>query len=96
MTDEHAATKPTERFLMIGLDGATWTNPSRWIERGDMPVLRRLRDEGAWGVLNSTIPALTPPAWASLVTGTNPCKHGIYHAVAALFPADGTASILSP
>ena len=44
-----------------------------------MPVLRRLRDEGAWGVLNSTIPALTPPAWASLVTGTNPGKHGIYH-----------------
>ncbi|MBI3849509.1 MAG: alkaline phosphatase family protein [Verrucomicrobia bacterium] len=71
--------KPAERILILGLDGATWTNLSRWIERGDMPVLRRMRDEGAWGVLNSTIPALTPPAWASLVTGTNPGKHGIYH-----------------
>jgi predicted AlkP superfamily phosphohydrolase/phosphomutase len=71
--------KPVERVLILGLDGATWTNLSRWIERGDMPVLRQLRDEGAWGVLNSTIPALTPPAWASLVTGTNPGKHGIYH-----------------
>jgi len=44
-----------------------------------MPTLRRLMVEGAWGELTSTIPALTPPAWASLVSGTNPGKHGIYH-----------------
>jgi predicted AlkP superfamily phosphohydrolase/phosphomutase len=65
--------------VILGLDGATWTNLRGWIERGDMPVLRQLMADGAWGVLNSAIPALTPPAWTSLVTGTNPGQHGIYH-----------------
>ncbi len=68
-----------ERVLVIGLDGATWTNLGPLAERGELPTLRRLMREGAWGVLESTIPALTPPAWASLCTGTNPGKHGIYH-----------------
>ena len=71
--------KPAERVVVIGLDGATWTNLLPLAERGEMPTLRRLMSEGAWGNLNSTIPALTPPAWTSLVTGTNPGKHGIYH-----------------
>lgn len=44
-----------------------------------MPALGRLLADGAHGILNSTTPALTPPAWASLVTGVNPGKHGIYH-----------------
>jgi len=71
--------EPAKRVFILGLDGATWTNLRPLAERGDMPTLRRLMDEGAWGELTSTIPALTPPAWASLVTGTNPGKHGIYH-----------------
>ncbi|MCG3150017.1 MAG: hypothetical protein PCFJNLEI_03484 [Verrucomicrobiae bacterium] len=71
--------EPAKRVLILGLDGATWTNLSRWVDRGVMPVLGKLLAEGASGILNSTTPALTPPAWASLVTGTNPGKHGIYH-----------------
>ena len=70
---------PVPRVLVIGLDGATWTNLLPLAERGDMPTLQRLLREGAWGNLDSTVPALTPPAWTSLVTGTNPGKHGIYH-----------------
>jgi predicted AlkP superfamily phosphohydrolase/phosphomutase len=71
--------EPAKCVFILGLDGATWTNLSGWVERGVMPVLGRLMAEGAYGILNSTIPALTPPAWSSLVTGTNPGKHGIYH-----------------
>jgi predicted AlkP superfamily phosphohydrolase/phosphomutase len=72
-------TKPVERVLFFGVDGATWTNLVPLADRGEMPTLRKLMAAGAWGVLDSTIPALTPPAWASLITGTNPGKHGIYH-----------------
>ena len=71
--------EPAKRVFILGLDGATWTNLSRWVERGVMPVLGQLLTDGAHGILNSTTPALTPPAWASLVTGVNPGKHGIYH-----------------
>ena len=34
--------------------------------------------DGAWGDLNSTIPAITCPAWMSMVTGKNPGKLGFY------------------
>jgi predicted AlkP superfamily phosphohydrolase/phosphomutase len=33
---------------------------------------------GVSGTLHSTIPARTPTAWASIVTGKNPSKHGIF------------------
>jgi len=71
--------EPAKSVFILGLDGATWTNLSSWVERGVMPTLGGLMAHGAHGVLNSTTPALTPPAWTSLVTGTNPGKHGIYH-----------------
>jgi len=81
MAGMNAAATPGDsgRVLIIGLDGATWTNLLPRAQRGEMPWLQRMLREGARGVLNSTIPALTPPAWTSLVTGTNPGKHGIYH-----------------
>jgi predicted AlkP superfamily phosphohydrolase/phosphomutase len=70
---------PAARVLVIGLDGATWTNLAPLAERGFLPTLQRLMQTGTWGDLLSTVPPLTPPAWASLVTGTNPGKHSIYH-----------------
>ena len=43
-----------------------------------MPVLRSLVERGAWGVLRSTMPPVTFPAWSSFMTGCNPGKHGIF------------------
>jgi predicted AlkP superfamily phosphohydrolase/phosphomutase len=65
--------------LILGLDGATWTILDRWIADGTLPNLGRLRARGAWGPLASTIPPLTPPAWASFLTGKNPGRHGVFH-----------------
>lgn len=72
--------KSTERkrVLIVGLDGATWDLAGPWADQGLLPTMRQLRREGAWGDLQSTIPALSPPAWTSIVTGQNPGKHGIY------------------
>lgn len=68
-----------DRVLIIGLDGATWTVLSPWIEDGSLPNLARLRAEGSWGELMSTIPPLTAPAWSTFLTGKNPGKHGVFH-----------------
>jgi predicted AlkP superfamily phosphohydrolase/phosphomutase len=65
--------------LILGLDGATWTILDRWIADGTLPNFGRLRDRGAWGPLASTIPPLTPPAWASFLTGKSPGRHGVFH-----------------
>lgn len=66
------------RALVIGLDGATWDLLHPWAEAGYLPHLQALKQNGAWGVLRSTIPPSTPPAWTSFATGKNPGKHGIF------------------
>jgi predicted AlkP superfamily phosphohydrolase/phosphomutase len=43
-----------------------------------MPRLAALRKRGSSGVLASTVPTYTPPAWTSAATGVNPGRHGIY------------------
>jgi len=66
------------RVLLVGLDGATFHVLDPLIEEGVMPVLRDLIASGARATLKSTVPALTPPAWTSLVTGRGPGAHGIF------------------
>jgi predicted AlkP superfamily phosphohydrolase/phosphomutase len=68
-----------QKVLIIGLDGATWTVLTPWIEDGSLPNLAGLRDHGSWGELRSTIPPITAPAWSSFLTGKNPGKHGVFH-----------------
>jgi len=64
--------------LIIGLDGATWDVIDPWIEQGRLPHLARLREQGAWGPLASTMPPATLPSWSTFMTGVNPGKHGIF------------------
>jgi len=64
--------------LIIGIDGGTWRVLSPAIEQGHMPFLRHLVQSGTSGTLLSTIPALTPPAWASFQTGRNPGATGVF------------------
>jgi len=66
------------RILVIGLDGGTWTVLQPLIDEGRMPNLAKLVKTGTSGFLESTLPPLTPPAWASFQTGVHPAKHGIY------------------
>jgi predicted AlkP superfamily phosphohydrolase/phosphomutase len=65
-------------IAIIGLDGATWDLAGPFLEAGDMPALAGLIARGASGVLRSTVPPVTFPAWSSFMTGTNPGKHGIF------------------
>lgn len=71
-------TDTTIRTVLIGLDGATYDLLDQLVEEGVMPVLGRLMAEGARGILKSTIHPLTPPAWATLMTGRSPGNHGVF------------------
>lgn len=66
------------KTLIIGLDGATFTLLKPWADQGLLPNIARIIDTGCHGVLKSTTPPYTPPAWASFYTGVNPGKHGIF------------------
>ncbi len=43
-----------------------------------MPRLSAFISEGVRGLLETTIPPITPTAWVSWMTGKNPGKHGIF------------------
>lgn len=68
---------PASRLLVIGLDGGTWDVFGPLCDLGEMPNLARLREQGAWSILQSTQPPFTAPAWSSFLTGVNPGGHGI-------------------
>lgn len=64
--------------MLIGLDGATWTILDPYVERGVMPFLGELTRRGTRAPLRSIVPALTPPAWTSVMTGKRPGGHGVF------------------
>ena len=68
----------TRRVFCIGLDGATWSVLRPLMEAGRMPQLAALAQTGCSGILQSTIPPITPAAWSTFMTGCNPGKHGIF------------------
>lgn len=89
------------RVVLLGLDGATFDLLDRYADRGLMPGWARMRREGASGVLRSTVPPTTPPAWSSCVTGRNPGGHGVFdfresHVHDARRPVVGSRSIRAP
>jgi predicted AlkP superfamily phosphohydrolase/phosphomutase len=67
-----------KKILIISLDGATLDLIEPLTEQGYMPNLKRLMVNGSYGILRSTIPPCTAPAWASFMTGKNPGKHGVF------------------
>ncbi len=73
----------SNRVLIIGLDGGTWDVLGPWIDAGSLPNLARLRQNGSWGALLSTVPPITAPAWSTFMTGKKPGKHGVFHFVSA-------------
>ena len=67
-----------QRALIIGWDGATFDLIRPWVEQGKLPAIGKLMKSGTHGLLRSTMPYWTFPAWTSFMTGTNPGKHGIF------------------
>ncbi len=65
------------RVLVLGLDCAA---PELIFDefKADLPHLRQLMQTGTYGILNSTIPCITVPAWASMLSSRDPGVLGIY------------------
>jgi len=66
------------KLVVVGLDGATFDLLKPWAEAGHLPNLQNLLQGGSHGVLRSTLPSTTLPAWTSFATGKSPGKHGCY------------------
>lgn len=65
------------KMLVVGLDCAA---PELVFNqfRDELPTLRQLYCNGVWGQLESCIPAITVPAWASMMSSKDPGTLGVY------------------
>lgn len=67
-----------KRVLLIGWDAADWKVIDQLIERGHMPTLKNMVENGVRGNLSTLQPVLSPMLWTSIATGKYADKHGIH------------------
>lgn len=67
-----------KKLIIIGLDGATYKLIDPLIKKKKLKNIEKIKENGFYGTLESTIPPITAPAWLSMASGKNPGKTGIY------------------
>ncbi|MCS6865162.1 MAG: alkaline phosphatase family protein [Gemmataceae bacterium] len=67
-----------QRVVILGLDGLDYGLTVRWLQEGKLPHLAKLQQQGCFRPLGSTLPPISPVAWSTFQTGTNPGKHNIF------------------
>jgi len=71
------SSEPSRKLFVVGLDcAAPELVFQRW--KADLPNMRYLAENGYWGELQSSTPAITVPAWSSMLSGKDPGQLGIY------------------
>jgi predicted AlkP superfamily phosphohydrolase/phosphomutase len=80
------------RIFVIGLDAADPDLLDAWIRRGELPFFEELMHEGTYCRLRCIPPTFSPVEWTSILTGTNPGKHGIFGFAK---PVNGKVKILN-
>jgi predicted AlkP superfamily phosphohydrolase/phosphomutase/tetratricopeptide (TPR) repeat protein len=66
-----------KKVLLIGWDAADWKVIHPLMDRGLMPALEKVVNEGVIGNLATLQPILSPMLWTSIATGMRADKHGI-------------------
>ena len=68
----------SKKTFLIGIDGCSWNYVDPLLKKGKLPNIEFLIKNGTRSILNSTIPAVSPVAWSTFITGKQPDKHGIF------------------
>lgn len=66
------------KLIFLGLDGLEPELVDKYLAEGKLPHLAKLRDQGRYSRLRTTFPPLSPVAWATFATGSNPGKHNLF------------------
>lgn len=70
-------TPVSKRVCLLGWDAADWKMIEPLLEKGQMPNLHKLINNGVMGNVASLTPMLSPILWTSIATGKWADKHGI-------------------
>ncbi len=66
------------RVVVVGLDGLDPVLARKFMDEGKLPNFVKVKEQGSFSCLGTTMPAMSPVAWSSFITGVNPSKHNIY------------------
>jgi predicted AlkP superfamily phosphohydrolase/phosphomutase len=66
------------RLIVIGFDGQEPSLTDRYLQDGKLPNFAALAKAGCYHRLKTTNPPVSPVAWSSFSTGTNPGRHNIF------------------
>ena len=72
------AASRVKRVIVLGLDGQDPELTEQLMDEGVLPNFARLRQQGSFHRLRTTLLAESPVAWTSFQTGCNPGKHRIF------------------
>jgi hypothetical protein len=67
-----------KRLIIVGLDGQDPTLTERFLKEGKLPHFKQLTERGCYRPLRTTFPSVSPVAWSSFSTGTQPGRHNIF------------------
>ncbi|MGD8536322.1 MAG: alkaline phosphatase family protein [Candidatus Aminicenantes bacterium] len=67
-----------DKLIILGLDGMEPTLVEKFMSEEKLPNFSKIKKSGAYAKLQTTTPAISPVAWSSFMTGTNPSKHNIF------------------
>ncbi len=72
----------TPRVIVLGFDGMDPVVVDLLMSEGKLPHFAKMRQEGAYGRLQSSRPLLSPVVWTTIATGKTPDQHRIGHFLA--------------
>ncbi len=75
----YAQAAPTaKKVIILGIDGLDPDLLNRWMDEGRLPNFERLRDQGHYRHLATSMPPQSPVAWSNFITGMDSGGHGIF------------------
>lgn len=66
------------RVVIVGLDGMSPVLARRMLDAGELPNFAALESQGTFQPLATTLPPISPAAWSTFQTGTQPDRHNIF------------------
>jgi predicted AlkP superfamily phosphohydrolase/phosphomutase len=66
------------RVIIVGFDGQDPKLTEKFMKKGLLPNFEKLAKMGSYRKLETSYPSISPVAWSSFATGTNPARHNIF------------------
>ncbi|MHC4165858.1 MAG: alkaline phosphatase family protein [Planctomycetota bacterium] len=78
MSDRLGAEPRFDRCIILGMDGLDPQIVAALMGQNKLPNFAKLANDGTFGPLRTSNPAMSPVAWSNIATGAGPSHHGIF------------------